>query len=101
MSTQFNYQFQAILFIQTVLIQIIQFSIGIVFVYTHLNVKTVLFQVIQFIISNQFGSIWPIDRTITGATTWSDINEGVLRIPQHCSINGTLPSDCFVSYAGH
>ena len=33
---------------QTVIIQTIQFSISIVFVYTQLNVKTVLFQTIQF-----------------------------------------------------
>ena len=31
--------------------QIIQFSISIVFVYTQLNVKTVLFQTIQFSVS--------------------------------------------------
>ena len=37
----------AIQFSQTVLIQTIQFSISIVFVYTQLNVKTVLFQAIQ------------------------------------------------------
>ena len=35
--------FQAIQFIQTVLIQPIQFSISIDFVYTQLNVKTVLY----------------------------------------------------------
>ena len=34
-----------------------------------LNVKTVLFQVIQFSISTQFSSIWPIDRSLSGATT--------------------------------
>ena len=34
--------FQAIQFIQTVLIQLVQFSISIDFVYTQLNVKTVL-----------------------------------------------------------
>ena len=46
MSTQFNCQkilFEAIQFIQTVLIQPIQFSIIIDFVYTQLNVKTVLY----------------------------------------------------------
>ena len=64
--------FQTIQFIQTVLIQLIQFSISTYFVYTQLNVKTVLyitiqfcvdivsmlksvpFQTIQFIISKQF-----------------------------------------------
>ena len=43
MNTQFNCQFQAIQFIQTVLIQLIQFSISIDFVYPQLNVKTVLY----------------------------------------------------------
>ena len=43
--------------------------------------------------------------TLSGATTpeqtefGSDGNEGVLRIPQ--TINGTSPSDCFVSYPGN
>ena len=52
-----------------------------------------------------FSSIWPIDRTLSGATTpgqngpGSDGNEGVLCIPQNPSI--TWPSDCFVSYLGH
>ena len=31
--------------------------------------KTVLFLTIQFSISTQFSSIWPIDRTLSGATT--------------------------------
>ena len=35
--------FQAIQFSQTVLIQLIKFSISIEFVYTQLNVKTVLY----------------------------------------------------------
>ena len=39
------------------------------FVYTQLNVTTVLFQTIQFSISAQLSSIWPIDRTLSGATT--------------------------------
>ena len=45
--------FQTIQFSQTVLIQIIRFSINIVYVYTQLNFKTVLFQAIQFIIQKQ------------------------------------------------
>ena len=52
--TQFNsktFQFQAIQFSQTVLIQTIQFCISIVFDYTQLNVKTVLSQTIQFSVS--------------------------------------------------
>ena len=99
--------FQAVQFSQTVLIQTIQFSISIVFVHTQLNVKTVLFRVIQFSISTHFSSIWPVDRTLSGATTpsqsgaGSDGNEGVLRIPQSSSISGTSPSICLVSYPGH
>ena len=55
--------------------------------------------------SNSF--IWPIDQTLSGATTAdqsgsvSDGNEGVLCIPQSSSITGASPSDCLASYAGH
>ena len=48
--------------------------------------KIVLFQTIQLSISTQFSSMWPIDKTLSGATTLgqsgpgSDGNEGVLRI---------------------
>ena len=62
------------------------------FVYTQLNIKTVLFQAIQFSISTHFSSIWPIDMTLSGATTpgqsgpGSDDNKGVLCIPQSSSI---------------
>ena len=43
---------------------------------------------------------------LSGATTpgqsgpGSDVNEGVLRIPQSDRITGTSPSDCLVSYLG-
>ena len=49
-------------------------------------------------------SIWPIDKTLSGATTLgqsrpgSNGNERVLRIPQSSSITGATPSDCLVSY---
>ena len=52
-------------------------------------------------------SIWPVHRTLSGATTPShsgseiDGNEGVLRLPQSSSITGASPSDCLVSYPGH
>ena len=45
-------------------------------------------------------SIWPIDKTLSDATTpvesepGSNDNEGVLRIPQSPSITGASPSDC-------
>ena len=48
--------------------------------------------------------IWPIDRTLSGATTpgqsehESDSNEEVLRIPQSFSITEASLSDCLVSY---
>ena len=78
-------------------------------VYQQLNGQTVLFQTSQFCISCLFvdmsnHSIWPIDRTLLGATTpgqsgpGSNGNKGVLRIPQSSSITGTSPSDCLVSY---
>ena len=72
-----------------------------------LNIKTVLFQVIQFRIGTQFISIWPINRSLSGATTpgksgpGSDCNDGVLLIPQSSSVTGTLPSDCLVSVPEH
>ena len=52
--------------------------------------------------SNSF--IWPIDKTLSGATTLgqsgprSDDKEGALCIPQSSSITGTSLSDCFMSY---
>ena len=69
--------------------------------------KTVPFQDIQFSVITQFSSIWPIDRTLPGATTpsqsgpGSDGNKETLRIPQSSSITGNSPSDCLVSYLGH
>ena len=64
------------------------------------------FYCISFCISSKFNSIWPIGRTLSGATIpgqsgpGSDGNEEVLRIPQSPSITGTSPSDCLVSYWG-
>ena len=49
-------------------------------------------------------SIWPIERSLSCATTSyqsepeSDDNEGELRIPQGSSITEASPSDCLVSY---
>ena len=54
-----------------------------------------------------FSFIWPIDKTLLGATTpgqsgpGSNGNEEVLHIPQSFSITKTSPSDCLVSYPGH
>ena len=67
----------------------------------------ILFQAIPFSISTQFSSIWPIDRTVSGATTpgqsgtGSNDNEGALPITQSSGITGTSPSDCLGSYPGH
>ena len=72
---------------KTFLFQTIQFS------------QTDLIQTIQFSISMQFGSIWPIDRALTGATIpgqsgpGSNGNKGMLRIPQISSITETSASD--------
>ena len=79
----------------------IKFQTSLIFVYQQLNVKrfqidvkTVLCQTIQFSISTQFSSIWPIDRTLSDATTpgqggpESYGNEWVLRIPQGSCITG-------------
>ena len=74
---------------KTVLFQTIQFSISMLFhKYTVLMSKTVPFQTIQFSISTQFSFIWPIDRTLSGATT-----------PSQSA--GASPSDCQVSYPVH
>ena len=68
--------------------------------------KTVPYKTIQFSMSKQFSSIWPIDRTLSGAISpdqsgpGSDGNEWVLCIPQISSITGTSPSYCLVSYPG-
>ena len=84
-----------------------------------LDASIVLFRAIQFSINTQFkcknsklkklriNSIWPIDRTPSGATAPGlsgpgyDWNEGVLRIPQSSSIIRTSLWDCLVSYPGH
>ena len=83
------------------------------FIYIPLNDQTVLFLTIQFSISHLFAhslnisSIWPIDRTLSGATIQvqsepgSNDNKGVLCIPQSSSITGTSPSDWLVWYPGH
>ena len=52
-------------------------------------------------------SIWPIDRTLSSATTLGqsgherDGYKRVLRIPQSSCITRVSPVDCLVSYAGH
>ena len=92
--------FQAIQFIQTVLIRTIQFNVDIVSMS-----KTVLFQTIQFSKSTQF-IFDHIDRTLSGPTTpdqcgpGSDGNDGVLGIRQGFSNTGTSALDCLVSYPG-
>ena len=77
------------------------------FVYTPLNIKTVLFQTIPFSESTKFSSIWPIDRTLSGATTpgesgpGSNGNKETLRILQSSSITEASASGCLVSHPGH
>ena len=72
--------------------------------YTQLNVKAFLFHTIQFSIWRQFSHVWTIDRTLSGATTpgqsgpGSDVNEGVLCIPQSSSFTGASRSDCLAPY---
>ena len=88
--------------VQTVLFQTMQFSISTQFQCQ----KTVPFQTIKFSISTLFSSIWPIERTLSGATTLgqsgpgSDGNVGVLRFLQNSSISRAPPSDCLVSCPG-
>ena len=69
--------------------------------------KILLFWTIRISICEQFSSIWPIDRTLSGATIPSqsgpgnDGNEGVLHITQRSSSTEASSSDCLVSYPGH
>ena len=58
--------------------------------------------------SNQFYfkqfSIWPIDKTLSDATTPGQSGPGskkVLRIPQIFNITGASSSDCLVLYPGY
>ena len=66
-------------------------------------IQTVQIQAIQFYNKYAVSSIWPIDRTLSGATTpgqsepRSDGNLGVLSIPQSSCITGTSPSDALLS----
>ena len=52
-------------------------------------------------------SIWPIDRTLSGATILGQSgpringNKGVLHISHSSSIIVVTPLDCLVSYPGH
>ena len=52
-------------------------------------------------------SIWPIDKTLSDATTLGQSrlgsygNEGVLHIPPKSSITGVSSSDCLMSYPGY
>ena len=71
------------LYKKTVAFQTIQFSVSIYSI-----TKTVPFQTIQFSTSTVFSSIWPIDRSLSGATTLgqsgpgSDGNEGYSIFPK-------------------
>ena len=58
--------------------------------------KTVPFQAIQFSTSPHFSSSWPIDRTLSDATTLGHSGPG--SIPQNSSITEASPWDCLVSY---
>ena len=72
-----------------------------------LDIETVLFQIIQFSIRLLFSSNLPIDGTLSAATAQSkngpgsDGNKGVLCIPQSSSITRNSTSECLVSYPGH
>ena len=69
--------------------------------------KSVLFQAIRFSIRTLFNSIWPTDRTLSGAIIPSQNGLGsdgikeVLRIPKSSSITETSLSDCLMSKLEH
>ena len=78
------------------------------FLYARLHLKQFYFSLASLHSLNvKNTSSWPIDRTLSGATTPDQTghgsigNKGVLRIPQSSSITGTSPSDFLVSYSGH
>ena len=84
------------------------------FVCTQVNDSTTLFLTIQFSINHFWhsvsmsnSSIWPIDRTLSGATTpgqggpGSNGNDGVLCIPQSSSVTRASLSDYLMSYPRH
>ena len=79
-------------------------SIWTIFNPDSLELKTVLFQTTQFSISTLFGSIWSIDRTLSGATNTgqsglgTDVNKVILLILQCSNITRVSQSDCLVSY---
>ena len=68
-----------------------QFTIRVVFVYKHLNVKAVLFQAMHLCTNTQFSSIWPIDRNLLGTTI-----PGIGAM----AMNGYSASDCLLLYCG-
>ena len=75
--------------------------------------QIVLFQTIQFSINHLFtlnlnvSNIWPIDKTLSDATTpgqnesGSNGNESVFSILQSSRITGASPSDCLMLYPGY
>ena len=110
----------SIVFVKAVLFQTIQFSVSTISMskavllkqfslawVNSLDSKTFLYLAIQFSISTQFNSIWPIDKTLSVATTLGQSgpenngNEGVPCITQISDITGTSTSDCLQSYTGH
>ena len=68
--------------------------------------KQSYFKKIRFSISTQISSIWPIEKTLSGAITLDQSGAGgngnkwVLSLSQSSSITGTSPSDCLASYPG-
>ena len=90
---------------KTVLFQIIQFIMN--FCFTQFNSKTVRSQTILFSVITQFISIWPLDKTLSNATTpgqsefRSDGSERALRIPHISSITEASPSNSLMSHPGH
>ena len=78
------------------------------FVYIQLNDQTVLSQIIQFSISHLLALSQTVlfDRNLSGAPTLgqsgleSNVTERVPHISQNASITGASSSDCFVSHPG-
>ena len=60
--------------------------------------KPVLFRAIQFSISTQFSSIWPIDRSLSGAATLGQSGLGSDGIPQSSSFIIRYVWEIYIEY---
>ena len=71
-----------------------------------LSINSIKHQSFVYIVKWSNSSIWPIDMTLSDATSLgksepgSEANKKILRIPQNSSIVRASPLDCLVPYPG-